>query len=190
MTSKLLAQAALAAAAVALLLGAIFLISRSTASGGVVEVAMPAPAAPPTIEVYVTGEVANPGVYSLGAAARLHDALAAAGGATADADLDSVNLAARIEDEGHWHVPSIARAAPSSMGDVVPSAAYSSGKLDLNSASARQLEDLPGIGEVRAQAILRFREANGPFSDVDALLQVQGIGPAILDSIRGLAEAR
>ena len=68
--------------------------------------------------------------------------------------------------------------------------AAGAGKIDVNSATAATLDTLPGIGEVKAQAIVTFRESNGPFATVDDLLLVSGIGPATLDSIRDLVDAR
>ena len=127
------------------------------------------------IKVYVTGAVASPGVYAVEAGSRLEH----------DADPEAVNLAARVEDEQHWHVPRTGeRAAPS------PARGQASAKIDLNSATASELETLPGIGTVKAQSILDYRQANGPYSSVDDLLAVSGIGPATVESIRDLVDAR
>ena len=158
-------------------------------------------ATPSAIAVYVSGAVGEPGVYELPSDARADDALAAAGGASPDADLERVNLAKRVNDGEHIRVPKrgdpAAIDAPSSQlppayaqktgGEPSPLPA---GKIDVNSADADALETLPGIGPARARAIIEHRQANGPFADVDALTEVRGIGDGILDSIRELIEAR
>ena len=109
-----------------------------------------------------------------------------AGGALPDADLSAVNLAARVKDEDHLHVPKIGESPRGGGG-----AAFGTvGRIDINSADALLFQTLPGIGEVKAEAIVRHRGERGEFVSVDALLEVRGIGPATLDSIRELIEAR
>lgn len=156
-----------------------------------------AAAAPPVVGVYITGEVAAPGVYIINEGSRLANLILIAGGPTAQADITAVNLAAVLRDEQHWHIPIRSPdAAPLPAGLVAsgqasPGGAPSpGGKVNLNTASAEQLKTLPGIGEVRAQAIISHREDNGAFPSVDALLDVSGIGIATLESIRGFIEAR
>ena len=188
---KLLLNGALIIATVALLAGGVVLIVRSSDAGGM-EIALPTPEAQPAatrqaaeIKVYVTGAVASPGVYAVEAGSRLEQVVEAAGGLTGDADPEAVNLAVRVEDEQHWHVPRAGeRAAPPASGG------QASAKIDLNSATSRELETLPGIGEVKAQSIVDYRQANGPYSSVDDLLAVSGIGPATVESIRDLVDAR
>ena len=157
---------------------------------------------PSAIAVYVSGAVGEPGVYELASDARANDALTAAGGASPDADLERVNLAKRLSDGEHIRVPR--RGDPTAI-DAVPNGlppTYArpdsggapspkpAGKIDVNSAQADSLETLPGIGPARARAIIEHRQANGPFADVDALMEVRGIGEGILESIRDLIEAR
>ena len=156
---------------------------------------------PSAIAVYVSGAVGEPGVYELASDARANDALAAAGGAAPDADLERVNLAKRLSDGEHVRVPR--RGDPAAI-DAVPNGlppTYARpsggaaipkpvGKIDINSAQADSLETLPGIGPSRARAIIEHRQANGPFADVDGLMEVRGIGEGILESIRDLIEAR
>ena len=113
--------------------------------------------------------------------------------------MQAVNLALRVKDEDYWHIPEIRRSAATSedvssagaSGGVSP-ASHSSpaGKLDINSAQVDALMSLPGIGEVRAHAIVRHREQNGDYASVDDLLGVPGIGPATLEAVRDLVEAR
>mgnify|MGYP001031000262 FL=1 len=110
----------------------------------------------------------------------------AAGGRTADADLSAINLATRVKDEDHWYFPRIGDQTAS----VKVGAADRQGKIDLNSAAPKLLQTLPGIGEVKALAIVQHREAHGPFASVDAVVDVQGIGASTLTAIRDLVEVR
>jgi competence protein ComEA len=140
-----------------------------------------------TTVVYVAGAVTRPGVYTLGAAARVTDAVAAAGGAGADADLDVVNLAAVVTDGERIYVPRVGETVPAvvggapTVGNTTPS-----GPVDVNSATADQLDVLPGVGPTTAAAIVAYREEHGPFQSVEQLGDVRGIGPAKLDALRGL----
>ena len=203
---------ALAVGVVAALIGGLVLLfADARAPKGVVVVTPERPqtdartpeatATPSAVAVYVSGAVGAPGVYELPSAARADDALAAAGGASPDADLERVNLAKRVSDGEHIRVPrrgdpAALDAPPSQLpptyaqpggGEPSPPPA---GKIDVNSADADTLETLPGIGPSRARAIIEYRQANGLFADVDALTEVRGIGDGILESIRDLIEAR
>ena len=167
----------------------------------VIEIDPPAPAdassqAETQIGVYLSGAVINPGVYMTDEGSRLATVLLLAGGATADADLTGVNLAAIVHDEDHWHIPERGMVLSSFTGLPKPgenaeSAAVQdvqreNGKVDLNSADVELLKNLPGIGDVRAQAIVSYREANGDFASVDSLLDVNGIGIGTVENIRQL----
>ena len=153
---------------------------------------------PPVVGIYITGEIAAPGVYIINEGSRLANLIIIAGGPTADADITAVNLAAILRDEQHWHIPARnpdAAPLPAGLvasGQAAPTSAAASpaGKLNLNTAGVEQLKTLPGIGEVKAQAIVSHREDNGSFTSVDALLNVNGIGVATLESIRGFIEVR
>ncbi|MGB9594353.1 MAG: helix-hairpin-helix domain-containing protein, partial [Anaerolineae bacterium] len=112
------------------------------------------------------------------------DAVQAAGGATQDADLALVNLAARVADGQQVHIPRVGEKAPQkSQATAIPTLA---GPLNLNTATAAELEQLPGIGPALAARIVQYRQEHGPFRTVDALLLVSGIGPSTLEKIRGL----
>jgi competence protein ComEA len=149
-------------------------------------------AVPPTIVVYVAGAVAVPGVYPLPADARVQQAVGAAGGMAADADVDAVNLAAFVTDGARVYVPRIGTpvpsvVAPSGGGGVNGSVdAPAAGPIDINEATVEQLDELPGVGPSTASAIVDHRESSGPYASVDDLLDVRGIGPAKLDAIRDL----
>ena len=153
-------------------------------------VAATATAEPMPILVHAAGAVHVPGVYLFRGAARVHDLVKAAGGLTSDADYDRVNLAAALVDEQWVYFPKVgeigvpAPVGGSSAGAYSPAAR--SGPLNINTATAEQLESLPGVGPAIAAAILEHRQRIGGFSSVDGLLAVSGIGPSKLESIRPL----
>jgi competence protein ComEA len=143
-----------------------------------------APSTVPTsdrVVVHVAGAVATPGVVELGGDARVIDAIEAAGGAVTDADLDRLNLAAKLTDGQRVLVQRVGEpAAPPTPGGTVgdPSADPSAtgGLLDLNTATSLQLEELPGIGPALAAAIIEERDRRGGFRSVNELRDVRGIG--------------
>lgn len=149
------------------------------------------PPPPPPIRVHVAGSVHNPGVYELARDAIVAEAIEAAGGALERANLEPVNLAARLSDGAKVTVPSwddvVEDAEP--LVEVVEHEPDRE-LVDLNSASAPELERLPGIGPALAEEIVDYREANGPFEMLEDLLNVSGIGPAKLDGIRDLVDVQ
>lgn len=153
--------------------------------------------------IYITGEVKVPGVYKVSPGARIYQVVDRAGGFTADADAVAINMARPLQDGDHVHVPSRAETVPGGTGEVprsvirndgvVLSEAAPSGipdKVDLNRCTSDRLETLPGIGPKTAAAIVLFREEHGLFRSVEDLIQVQGIGPAKMEKIRGLVTVR
>jgi competence protein ComEA len=140
-------------------------------------------AAPVTVIVHVSGAVVEPGVYELPAGARVRDAIVVAGGATVDADDHALNLAAVIVDASRIHVPVVGEDVPIPI-DVAGVPVGPEAPLDVNRATAEQLDELPGVGPATADAIVTERERHGPFFDVDDLLRVPGIGPAKLEALR------
>ncbi|MGH2752976.1 MAG: ComEA family DNA-binding protein [Actinomycetota bacterium] len=148
--------------------------------------AAPSPGGAPSaagapVLVHVAGFVRAPGLYELPTGARVADAIAAAGGARDAGDLDAVNLAQVVTDGLKVEVPRRGAApAPSASS----TAAAGGGAVSLNSADASVLESIPGIGPVKAAAIVQYRTENGAFTSLDQLLEVSGIGPATLESIR------
>ena len=184
---KLVSQIVLIAVTLAAVAGGVVLLLRGPSSAGM-EIVLPT-ATPPSeaeLKVYISGAVRNPGVYTLNKGDRLDQAIEVAGGTTVDADLSAVNLALRVRDEDHWQIPRRGEAPSTSAVRRTGTA----GRIDINSATAAELESLPGIGEVKAESIISYREANGPFSSVEELLGVHGIGPATVEAIRELVEAR
>lgn len=132
------------------------------------------------VVVHVAGAVTHPGVVELAAGARVVDAIEAAGGALATADLDRLNLAAKLTDGQRVLVQNVGDPpeAPGAPGDpsVAPGTAEAGGLLNLNTATAEQLEELPGIGPALAEAIIAERERRGGFRNVLELRDVRGIG--------------
>jgi competence protein ComEA len=159
----------------------------STAASSSAAVGASPTSAPPVerVLVHVAGAVAEPGVYDLAPGARVRDAVVAAGGPTADADWNALNLAAVVSDASRVYVPVVGEDVPP---DVLggSGAATANGPVDVNRATVDELDELPGIGPATATAIVTERERNGPFVDVDDLDRVPGIGPAKLDALRDL----
>ena len=148
--------------------------------------ATPSPAGTTTatgsVVIHVAGAVERPGVYELPDGARVADAIELAGGPTRRADLDLLNLAAFIVDGAQILVPQrgdpgVAQASPAP-GPSQPVT------VNLNAADQAMLETVPGLGPVKAGAIVAYRTEVGGFESIDQLLEVSGIGPATLESIR------
>lgn len=150
----------------------------------------------PTIVIDVSGGVATPGVYKLPGASRLRQAIDRAGGLTANADVTSLNLAERLVDGDDVVIPVIdsgrpAEAVDESSPDPPNDDFAASGQardraapIDLNTASAVELDILPGVGPVIAGRIIEYRESNGPFATIDELAEIEGISPAMVDELR------
>ena len=132
-----------------------------------------------TIRVHVCGEVNTPGVVELAAGSCAADAVEAAGGFTERAAPDGLNLARALSDGEQVRVPDAEEAASAAESEAV----RESGRIDINSATREQLMSLPGIGEVRAEAIIAYRTEHGPFSEISELMNVSGIGESILKQI-------
>ena len=151
---------------------------------------------PVAVTVHVAGQVTSPGLYALPAGGRVADAVIAAGGTSAEADLEQLNLAARVSDGERIFVPKRGEPVPAVVGSVSPPAGAGAGPgapgpkgaptspLDLNTATAEQLEALPGVGPATSKAILSYRTNHGRFRSVTELLEVPGIGPAKLEALR------
>jgi competence protein ComEA len=126
------------------------------------------------VTVHVAGSVKNPGLYQLPVGARIADAITAAGGVNKKSAANSVNLAREVVDGEQILV------GENSTGGTTNG-------ISINSASVSELEDLPGVGPVIAARIVSYRNENGPFTSIDALGEVSGIGDSIMDSVRDIA---
>jgi competence protein ComEA len=132
------------------------------------------------IYVHILGQVEHPGLYALHDGDRGVDIVAAAGGFTAKADPAGINLARFLTDGEQIYVPAVGELPPGPLGGA------GDGTVNLNTADAAALDTLPRIGPALAERILAWREKNGPFTSVDDLLDVPGIGDAIVDGLRDL----
>jgi competence protein ComEA len=130
--------------------------------------------------VHVAGAVRRPGVYRMPVGSRVDDAVSRAGGASPRAELEAVNLAARLADGQQVVVPERA----SSGGVAAVGGGAEEGPISLGTATVEQLEEIEGIGPVTAGAIVEFRDEHGGLASVDQLDQVSGIGPATMESLR------
>ena len=155
---------------------------------------------PPTpfpIQVHVSGEVANPGVYGLPPGSRVEQAIQAAGGFTPSANPSDLNLAAILEDGQRIQVSTQTPTAiptpavpvkpqnpENSTQTTDPAIPPSLQQININTATQAELETLSGIGPVTAQKIIAFREANGPFTSIEEIQKVSGIGPATFEKIK------
>jgi len=140
-------------------------------------------AAAPRLFVNVVGAVRRPGLYTLKDGSRVADAVIRAGGPTPKAQIELLNLAARIADGEQIVVPRRGLANP---GVAASGGSAAAGPVHLNSATLEQLDALPGVGPVTAQKILDYRQQHGAFGSVDELDAIVGIGPARLEQLRGL----
>ena len=198
----------IAAAAVGLLVAAgVVVVLLRPPGGSPAEVTLPragtaadpAPTsttAPPTVVAHAAGAVRVAGVYRLEPGARAADLVEAAGGAAPDADLQRLNLAAPVADGERLYVPRVGEATPPPVagptggsqpgGEAGGAGGEGGGPVNINTATAEQLEELPGVGPAIAAAILDERERRGRFTTVDDLLDVRGIGDARLEQLRDL----
>jgi competence protein ComEA len=141
-------------------------------------------ASPVPIIVDITGSVMRPGVYEFVQGDRVIDAVERAGGAKANADLTTLNLAALLTDGTQIVVPKQGTTGTTGTTGSGDTSSSSAGIVNINTATATEFETLSGIGEVLAAAIVDYRTENGPFTSVDELEDVSGIGPSTLEEIR------
>ena len=163
----------------------LLLLLNSPPRGEPVELIPAGTRAPLVVEV--SGEVAQPGVYSLPLKSRIGDAIDAAGGVLPSADTSRINLAAFLEDGMRIHVPIYVTPQPTTEGgNSEPANQAPTFPININTATLDELQHLPGIGAVKAQSILNYREANGDFESIEEILNVTGIGPSTFEGIKDL----
>lgn len=158
-----------------LLAGLLFLLT-SQPRGAPVEL-MPPPT-PAPLRIHVAGAVHSPGVYQLPPGSIVADAIQAAGGVLPEAQMDNINLASGLAEGQRVYIPT--------EQEQIAIQAATGPLIAVNTASAPQLEQLPGIGPVLAQNIVAYRDRYGPFQQLEDLLEVEGIGPSKLEGIRDL----
>lgn len=140
------------------------------------------------IKVHVAGAVVTPGIYELEDGERTADAVEMAGGTLPEADLDMINLAARLSDGQQVFVPRKGEVPVAAAGSTANAgmAAVGNGNqpININTATAAQLEQLDGVGEKTAQKIVAYREEHGGFASIEELMEVPGIGPAKFEGFK------
>ena len=134
------------------------------------------------IFVDIKGEVKKPGVYQMKVGDRVKDALDAAGGLTAEADSQKVNLAQRVEDQMVIVVPKVGEEAEAIPAGATSKEVAKEGKVNINTATVEELKTLKGVGEKKAEAIIEYRKKNGSFKTKEDLMKVRGIGKKLFES--------
>jgi competence protein ComEA len=149
-------------------------------------VRLASPPTPPDLWVHVSGEVLSPGVYPLQPGSRVQDAVAAAGGFSASANGNAVNLATRLSDGDRVYIPAVASLdSPDGLSQSTSVTTLNT-PININTASQDELEKLPGIGPALADRIIKYRLENGIFQSLEDIQKVSGIGPAIFDGLKDL----
>ena len=147
-------------------------------------------ARPKVMYTDIKGSVKEPGIYSFSSEERVYDVLKRAGGLLEEADSDRINFSAKIEDQQVLYIPAVGEEPPEhlnqsaspegkqSTADTEPS------NININTASPSELQQIPGIGSVKAQEIIRFREENGSFQKVEDLQEISGIGEKTVEKLK------
>jgi competence protein ComEA len=144
-----------------------------------------------TIKIYLTGQVKSPGILVMSDGDRIADAIEQAGGALPDADLNRINLALKVSDEGMYHVPAIGEEIDKSISDLVDNSGFNhNAKVNINKADQAQLETLNGIGPAKAQKIIDYRNKNGLFQSIEEIMNVSGIGEKTFEGLKDQIEVR
>lgn len=132
------------------------------------------------VTIYVSGEVNNPGIVTIESDKRLYDAVEKLGGVTQNADLNRINLAIKLNDEEHYIIPKIGEeniiSQDISVNNIDTIKNEQTSKININTATIEELDNLPGVGEATANKILNYREENGMFKSIEEIKNVNGIG--------------
>lgn len=133
------------------------------------------------IKVYISGEVENSGVYEIDNNSRIIDVIELAGNLTKDADTENINLASFVKDGQHIKIPKIGEEVKVAVNNT-----ENNNIININEASLQELMSMPGIGQAKAENIIRYRESNGNFSKIEDIKNVNGIGNALFENIKSL----
>ena len=161
--------------------GVLILVTRPPRGSPITLLPAPSPA---PIMVYVSGEVNRAGLYALPPGSRVNDAVQAAGGFSSAANTGAYNLAKILDDGEQINVPGLT--SPTSTGSITKYIAPSIELVNINSATLDLLDTLPEIGPKTAQNIIDYRNANGPFTGIEDIMDVSGIGQATFEKIKDL----
>lgn len=156
------------------------LLTQQPAAATITIIPPPSTSTPSPLTIYVSGQVEQPGTYTLPTDSRVEEALLAAGGLTSNADASRVNLAAPVRDGDQIHVPAIGES------EIVLATPSGGERLSINDATLEQLDALPGIGPALAERIITYRSTNGGIANLDDLGNVEGIGAALLEELEPL----
>ena len=167
-----------------LFLAALVWVVARTPSGEAVTL-RPVPTDKPLV-IHITGAVPRPGVYALPKGARVQDGISAAGGFLAEADKTNINLAQALEDGEKLDIPYIEGGSPVIATPLPEVVATTTDLININTATAAELDTLPGIGPTTAQKIIDYRTQNGSFVNKEDIINVSGIGPASYARIKDL----
>lgn len=138
----------------------------------------------------IKGSVKEPGIYSFSSEERVYDVLKRAGGLLEEADSNRINFSAKIEDQQVLYIPAVGEELSEHLDQLVSSEGKQStadsepSKININTASPSELQQIPGIGSVKAQEIIRFREENGSFQKVEDLQEISGIGEKTVEKLK------
>ncbi|EGP5279728.1 competence protein ComEA [Enterococcus faecium] len=147
-------------------------------------------ARPKVMYTDIKGSVKDPGIYSFSSEERVYDVLKRAGGLLEEADSDRINFSAKIEDQQVLYIPAVGEELPEHLDQLASSEGKQStadsepSKININTASPPELQQIPEIGSVKAQEIIRFREENGSFQKVEDLQEISGIGEKTVEKLK------
>ncbi|WP_373197355.1 helix-hairpin-helix domain-containing protein [Enterococcus faecium] len=147
-------------------------------------------ARPKVMYTDIKGSVKEPGIYSFSSEERVYDVLKRAGGLLEEADSDRINFSAKIEDQQVLYIPAVGEELPEHLDQLAssegkqPTADSEPPKININTATPSELQQIPGIGSVKAQEIIRFREENGSFQKVEDLQEISGIGEKTVEKLK------
>ena len=146
------------------------------------------------VTIYISGEVKNPGVVELKYDARLGDGVDLCGGLTEDANLNGINLAMKIKDEGHYIIPKVGEETKDTVvndneyrnenNTSNKSEINNDNKININTADLSELDSLPGFGQVTAQKIIEYRQEHTKFNSIEELMNIKGIGEKKFNNVK------